>query len=133
MHCINVYLLNKLELRDEKIDSVLSSLSSSFRKYTDLSNNIIAILPEDIIDKNLFLSNKSVALIETDYFGGSGNQSAKLLLDGKIIFNESDEMNLNVIGPINSVLKQIGVTRSVPNDEFDTIGLSKYRSNKDFN
>jgi len=132
MHCINVYLLNKLELRDEKIDSVLSSLNYSFRKYTDLSHNIIAILPEDIIDKNLFLSNKLVALIETDYFGGSGGQSAKLFLNGKIIFKNEDDYSIST-NPINSVLKQIGVTRLVPNDEFDTIGLSKYRSNKDFN
>jgi hypothetical protein len=60
------------------------------------------------------------AVIETDYFGGIGNQWA-LVYQGTYLVDE----NITQISP---ALKFLGVNHQNGLDEFDTIGLSKYRS-----
>jgi len=76
--------------------------------------------------------DKTIAKIETDYFGGWGVQSAKLFVNNKKVYDESDEQDIS-LKPINTALKMMGVTAKSNMDEFDTIGLSRYRSNSDFN
>lgn len=60
------------------------------------------------------------ALIETDYFGGIGNQFAS------VYTNVSNEWHT-----INQVLKHLGVGRKDQLDEFDTVGLGSIRSRPD--
>ena len=70
------------------------------------------------------LGERIYALIETDYFGGHGSQSAAVYQGGMRLFAEwSTE-----IGPINRALKMIGVFTRHGKDEFDTLGLGKYQS-----
>jgi len=65
------------------------------------------------------------ALIETDYFGGKGDQVAAVYRKGK------DEpllaTNRVTSGAINTALRSIGVVARVGADEFDTLGLGHYR------
>jgi len=61
-----------------------------------------------------------------------GDQSAKVFVDGKKVFDVNDEFDYSV-KPINEALKMLGVIKSDGKDEFDTIGLGRYRSNSDFN
>ena len=64
------------------------------------------------------------AVIETDYFGSNGDQSAAVYHGDSIIM----EPKTASIGPINEALRHLGVYR-IPNlDEFDTLGLSQYRN-----
>ena len=72
--------------------------------------------------KKLF-KNKPYAIIETDYFGGTGDQAALLYQDGKLIKDEGRQS----IGPINRILKELGVNKGVFKDEFDRMGLGNYR------
>lgn len=65
------------------------------------------------------------ALVETDYFGGCGTQSATLVIDGKITEVASKD------SPINEALRKIGVVCKNNLDEFDTIGLGYYRTEND--
>ena len=128
MHSISVYLIRKEEIRGEKIDSVLEG-SQSHIKWTELGANILATTR--IPNIRDFGKDKTIAKIETDYFGGSGNQSAKLFINNEKVYDKSDEQDWSLT-PINDVLKQMGIISNQGIDEFDTIGLGKYRKNEDF-
>lgn len=64
------------------------------------------------------------AIVETDYFGGVGSQWAQVYRG----FTLADE-NISQISP---ALKFLGVPCEAGMDEFDTVGLSKYRSMPDY-
>jgi hypothetical protein len=68
---------------------------------------------------------KTIAYIETDYFGGEGGQGAALFCDGKTtfgpLFGEEEH--------INSVLKLLGVKVAANEfDEFAAVDLGRHRS-----
>jgi hypothetical protein len=120
MHCIDISLAKKSEIE-----------SDTRIKFKDLGHGIVALLDWSGIDQKDLLSNRLIATISTDYFGGCGNQSASVTLDGKIIF-EVDDNDFPRSSPINEALKLLGVRRKEGMDEFDTIGLGNYRSSRDF-
>lgn len=62
-----------------------------------------------------------LAYIETDYFGGTGTQAGILYENGKPAAPKNGE------GAINALLKELGVWRKPDKDEFDMLGLGKYR------
>lgn len=128
-HCISIYLINKSELRDEKINSVINDSEKFNINWTELDEGLLATTHIPNIRK--FGENKTIASISTDYFGGMGNQSAKVFVNNEKVFDEDDEFDYK-IRPINSALKLLGVERKDGMDEFDTIGLGKYRHNDDF-
>ena len=125
MHCISVYLIRKSDLRDEKIDNILEDKSGNEIVWTEMNCDILATT--HIPDREIFGKEKMIAKISTDYFGGSGYQTAKLFVDNKI------EYEAYSLSPINDVLKKMGIVRKDGMDEFDTIGLGNYRTNEDFN
>jgi len=62
--------------------------------------------------------------VETEYFGGVGEQYAVVAEDGAIVsFWEGDH-------PINEALRRLGITSEDGLDEFDTVGLGLTRSNE---
>ena len=129
-HCINVYLINRSELRNEKINSVLKNKEKSEEiKWTELPHDILATT--HIPNVREFGKDKTIAKIVTDYFGGSGHQEAKIFVNNKKEYDKSSEFDWSE-RPINTVLKMMGVSKKDRQDEFDTIKLSNYRSNKDF-
>lgn len=130
-HCISLFLVKSEDLRSSKIDSVLESSEFYNANFIKLNANILATN----IKKSFSKENKDVmvAEIHTDYFGRVGYQSAKLYLNGKKIYNKSSEYQNDPSfssSPINDVLKIMGVIPNGKMDEFDTIGLSNYRSNE---
>ena len=128
-HSISVYLVRKEELRNNKIETILEHKLLEI-KFKELGYNILATTKIPNIRE--FGVNKTIAKIETDYFGGSGYQTAKLFVNNKKTYDKSDEQDWS-IKPINDVLKEMGVKRTGLQDEFDTIGLGRYRKNEDFN
>lgn len=140
MHCISVYLIRKSDLRDEKIDSIIGGKSlvenwngenNSGVIFTELKSGIFATT--EIPDIREFGKNKMVAYITTDYFGGFGDQTAQVFDCGKKIYDYSVPGSMNTSDSIDEALKLMGVVCVDGYDEFDTIGLGKYRSNEDFN
>ena len=130
-HCISIYVINKSELRDDKINKVLSDKNNNQEiVWTELKEGILATtyIP-NIRD---FGKDKTVGVLSTDYFGGSGHQEAKLFVNNKKEYEGSSEFDWSE-RPINSVLKMMAVISEPGMDEFDTINLSNYRSNQDFN
>ena len=79
-----------------------------------------------------FGKDKTVGVISTDYFGGSGHQEGKLFVNNKKEYEGSSEFNWSE-RPINTILMKMGISKKEGLDEFDTAGLSNYRSNQDFN
>ena len=65
------------------------------------------------------------AIIFTDYFGGVGEQGAVVYEDGK-------RLSVKKTHPINWALNRLGVKRIDKQDEFDTVGLGKYRNFDDY-
>ena len=131
MHSISVVLINKKELRNEKIDSLNGDNILSKIKFTEMGEDILATTSLEGIDIKDFIKDKTIAEVRTDYFGGMGHQSATLKVNGKVVYSESDEFEFGKT-PINDVLKMMGVVKKQGMDEFDTIGLRKYRQNEDF-
>ena len=122
--------MNKSELRNEKINSVLENKKNSEEiKWTELPEGILATT--HIPNVREFGKDKTIAKISTDYFGGIGHQEAKLFVNNKKEYDKSSEFDWSE-RPVNTVLKMIGVSKKDVHDEFDTIGLSNYRSNEDF-
>jgi hypothetical protein len=128
-HCISIYVIKKYELREDKINKVLNDEIKSEIVWTELDENLLATtyIP-NIRD---FGKDKTVGVISTDYFGGSGHQEGKLFVNNKKEYEASSEFNWRST-PINDVLEMLGVVKKGM-DEFDTIGLSNFRSNSDFN
>lgn len=126
-HNIRVYLLKREEIRNEKLDSILNDKKSKI-KFTELGEGILA---STNLSKD-FMSDKTVAEISTDYFGGFGNQSASLYINGELSIFMSDKIDPSS-EPINQALRLMGVKKKGNMDEFDTIGLGGYRTNSDFN
>ena len=122
--------MNKSELRNEKINSVLESGENSEKiKWIELPKGILATT--HIPNVREFGKDKTIAKISTDYFGGWGIQEAKLFVNNKKEYSKSSGQDMKLT-PINDVLKMMGVVADSGMDEFDTINLSNYRSNQDF-
>jgi hypothetical protein len=73
-----------------------------------------------------------IAYIETDYFGGTGEQCAiswsqGTILCGPLRSNEKTPFNHRAI---NCVLQSLGVLRGNSCDEFAALGLNRYRENE---
>lgn len=109
------------DVRDSKIDSILTNSENSPLKYKELNGGIVVLQDFDKTDLNLMF-----AKIKTDYFGGTGEQSSKLYLNGKLIFKSK---NYNAI---NEALRLMGVVSKDKMDEFDTVGLGEFRTNESF-
>lgn len=73
-----------------------------------------------IVDKISLEDDNLYAIIQTDYFGGVGSQCA-------CVFKGDKNLDKS-IESINQALCILGVKRNLPLDEFDTVGLSQYRS-----
>jgi len=69
-----------------------------------------------------------IAYFETDYFGGGGHQAAIVWNRGEVALGPMKGR----LGPINRVLRYMGVDRSTSDDEFSALGLQRYRNNEDW-
>lgn len=81
-------------------------------------------------------SGAKIGYLETEYFGGVGEQSGALWSSGQLVLGP---LTLTTEGhgagrprslwPINAVLRGLGVDLQGYDDEFDAFGLGQYRSN----
>lgn len=79
----------------------------------------------------------ALGYVETEYFGGVGEQSAVLWRNGLLALGPTtmttDSRTAGrprSLWPINAVLRELGVTAGTHHDEFDAFGLDAYRSNE---
>ena len=71
-----------------------------------------------------------LAYIETNYFGGAGSQAAAVLSGDRILMRAAIPVTRNPAqkdDPINAALRMLGVQTTAGEDEFDTLGLRRFR------
>ena len=76
-----------------------------------------------------------LAYIEADSFGGQIEQGAVVFVAGEVVWSSHAGPILppsRVRSPASEALSRIGVQRRGDLDEFDTIGLGRYRETKDW-
>jgi hypothetical protein len=83
-----------------------------------------------------------VVYLETEYWGGDGGQAAVLLKEGRIAPGPLSEWTAagapplsferRLESPINRCLREAGVCRTRTEDEFDALGLGRFRGMEDF-
>lgn len=115
--------LSFVPMTEELFDFLCSRFPSSgkepFPDFESLSNSVAEWASR--------LSRaREVAYVETEYFGGVGNQGAAVWREGKIILGPFRAE----YGPINEALRLLGVRRTEAEDEFDVAGLGRYRTNE---
>ena len=66
-----------------------------------------------------------LAYVETHYFGGTGDQGAAVFQEGSVVFGPKVGEN----NPINEALRALGIVARGEVDEFDLLGLGRFRSN----
>ena len=114
-------------------DGIVSS-EKPISPYEELTPEI-----RDIMKELSFIGK--CAYIETSYFGGMGAQISETWesgkkIDGPLISydgieNKTAYENVTIVTySINQALKNLGIVCQEGKDEFDTIGLGQYRSNK---
>lgn len=64
------------------------------------------------------------AVIETEYFGGTGCQRAGAWSGATTLVEPHEDDNA-----VNAALAALGVTASTSRDEWDAVGLTRFRSN----
>lgn len=69
-----------------------------------------------------------VAYVETDYFGGSGEQGAAAWVGGEGVM----EPRRARLGTVNEALRRIGIAAGAGVDEFDAAGLHRHRGTDDW-
>jgi hypothetical protein len=72
-----------------------------------------------------------LAYVQTEYFGGPGEQAAMVWAAGSVVFGPvktSEEPLLE--GAVNRAVRYLGVERGAVRDEFDALGLGRHRSNE---
>ncbi len=73
-----------------------------------------------------FDAQTPIVHVETEYFGGFGEQSAAFYYNGEKVFKGKSSTG----NPIDQALKYLGVVCKEGMDEFDTVGLGNHRSNE---
>lgn len=116
-HCIYAIIV--------RTDSVKEEHLKYFKKTDD--ENFMIISADVAAEYNVDLGLPRVQL-NTDYFGGSGEQEATYFDEEgfKTTFG-----NDTSFGAINSALRMLGVKSKEVIDHFDSIGLDKFRSDAD--
>jgi len=137
MHCVNLILIRKAELRNSKISSIIDGgdFPKSDIPYIILPQDIIAFptLEKADVCKN-FGGGVTFIAINTDYFGGPGDQSASLnetIIYGDNFHYKTIKVN-HEFNAIDKILSEYGVIRENGQDEFDSIHLGRYRSNEEY-
>jgi hypothetical protein len=81
------------------------------------------------------VGTEPVLYIETHYFGGTGYQGAALFKDGELLWRDATSISRRSdiglqLSPISRGLAELGVARTPGADEFDSVGLQRFRSNE---
>lgn len=113
--------LRLVPLNDDSLDAFGFDFSRTISGFTFLCSEFIDFLAE-------FSHHGPLIYFETEYFGGMGSQAAAAFLAGSV-FPPSP---ISGEGSINSALRSIGIVATTGHDEFDYIGLSRYRYTADW-
>jgi len=135
MSHINLYILKKSSIKDLDFFKDVPHTEENGYFLIPLEQKILRRLTVNYIEddyqrqaeRKLLDICPDMAWVETDYFGGIGDQDAKAWLERRVVKSVPDN---STHMSINKALMFIGVDRTDDRDEFDVIYLGKYRSNR---
>lgn len=113
--------LSLIPLDDDALDSVAADYSQTEDGFTYLSPSLAGFLADHS-------HHAALVYFETEYFGGDGTQAAVAYRDGLPLSPTPSSGE----GSINRGLGFLGITPNGAFDEFDFIGLSRYRHTSDW-
>ncbi|MEU7086986.1 hypothetical protein [Streptomyces achromogenes] len=74
--------------------------------------------------------------VEAEHFGGVGEQRAVVWADGDLVLGPLDvpvkRWFSRSVGPVSQALRRLGARRGIDGDEFDAVGLDRYRWTDDW-
>jgi hypothetical protein len=112
-------------LGEHQIDAITALQPGSYAEgFAYLSEALQSFLSSASLDGAL-------AYIETGYFGGTGSQAAAVFSGGEMILKSTTSNTRDPIhsdDPINAALRTMGIKAVDGRDEFDTVGLGRFRS-----
>jgi hypothetical protein len=108
--------LSLVPLDDDALDSVAADYSQTADGFTYLSPSLAAFLADHS-------RHGALVYFEAEYFGGDGTQAAVAFRDGHPLSPTPSSGD----GAINRGLGCLGITPNGAFDEFDYVGLSRYR------
>lgn len=109
-----------IPLTEELYDEINTYEGNDLEGFDYLTDKILDFIRE--ISKEL-----EIGYIEAEYFGGDGYQNGLFYRDSKCILKcVNDET------AINKVLQGLKVENDPNKDEFDTVGLGRYRRNEEW-
>ena len=96
--------------------------------FLPLTDEGTELLPENIIKICSVLSTeKQLAYIEAEFFGGAGTQACALFENGKLKLGPKIDESA-----INEALSILGVEKKASYDEFEAVGLNEHRDTNDW-
>lgn len=110
-----------IPLDDDALDSVASDFTRPADGFIYLSPSLGSFLADH---------SRHAALVyfETEYSGGHGTQAAAAYQDGQLLPPTPTRGD----GAINRALKCLGIAQHGDLDEFDSIGISRFRHTSDW-
>ena len=113
--------LSLLPLTDAILEQINNGdLNPSVEPFTALTKRLTQIL-EHLSEAG------TIAYIEAEYFGGAGAQGSVVWFNRLVTFREFGESEA-----INRALRILGIIAISGKDEFDTVGLGRYRKTEDW-
>ena len=122
-------------LRQEAATIYPSQETESFAEFYDLTDSVAQLGAQ-------MSQQTPVAYIETEYWGGDGTQAAIVWHQRKVILRpytrqldwRQDRVTKLAVrrGPISIALNRMGVELDEELDEYDALGLGRFRSNEDW-
>lgn len=127
-HCISVYIFKAnhdqfLEFYPNVTHALSNDLEFIIVPFDDNFNIFDLLITTQITEM--------VVEAYTDYFGGFGDQHA-IVHSRDTVYDGYYNITTTNFKTINKALSSIGVKSTTDEDEFDVIGLSRWRSNEDF-
>ena len=113
--------LRLIPLDDDALDFVAADYSQTPDGFIYLSPSLATFLAGHS-------HHAALVYFETDYFGGDGTQAAAAYRDGHALSPTPSSGD----DAINRALGCLGITRHGAFDEFDYVGLSRYRQTSDW-
>lgn len=128
--------LDLIPLDEQRLDAISMSVEPAIEGFTYLTPLMAEKIAAELSGPALYF--------ETEYFGGIGTQSAAYFENSQLIWSGTESNEGSLAGsspasfheeaadvgksPINEGLRRLGVVRSKNCDEFDQIGLQRFRS-----